>query len=515
MKQSLQLKIGQQLAMTPQLQQAIRLLQLSSLDLQQEVQEALESNFMLEVEDSNDPQEHSDEGENTPQETEALIQAVDTALAQDDAAAESSGTIAKEEQQVDFQESQTDIPEELPTDSQWDEIFDTPVIHASTTPSSHAFNNQDNDFLEQTQSETQNIRDYLREQINLMRLSDEDTEIAEVIIDSIDDSGYLTAEISELLSNFDEQSEIGEAELMAVLHMIQQLEPAGVGARNIQESLQIQLNQLPEDTPWLAEAKHLVKRYLHLLSSRDFNHLKRRMKLSEEEMIAVIKLIQSLNPRPAGQISTEKTQYIVPDIIVKKVNGVWRAELNPDLIPNLTINQHYLQLSKTVRNEADISSMKEHIQEARWFIKSIQSRHETLLKVARCILEFQQDYFNYGEEYMKALVLADVAKKVDMHESTISRVTTQKYMHTPKGIFELKYFFSSHVSTASGGEASATVIRAIIKKLIESENKRKPYSDNKLSQLLAQQNYKVARRTVAKYRESLSIPPSNERKTLA
>ncbi len=239
------------------------------------------------------------------------------------------------------------------------------------------------------------------------------------------------------------------------------------------------------------------------------------MKLDEKRLAQVIGLIKSLSPRPGSHISDDRPHYITPDVYVRKIKGDWYCELNPDSAPTIKINEQYLSLIKDAKKDSDMNSIKDHLQEARWFIKSLQSRNETLLKVARCIVNFQKDFFEYGEEHMRALVLADVAEVVGMHESTISRVTTQKYMHTPRGIFELKYFFSSHVNTASGGEASATAIRAIIKKLISQENSKKPLSDNKISTMLAEQNYKVARRTVAKYRESMSIPPSNERKNIA
>ena len=238
------------------------------------------------------------------------------------------------------------------------------------------------------------------------------------------------------------------------------------------------------------------------------------MKMNETNLAQVISLIKSLSPRPGSHISDNKPHYITPDVYVKKIKGQWVCELNPDTAPNIKVNEQYLSLVKGAKKSTDMNSIKEHLQEARWFIKSLQSRNDTLLKVSRCILDFQRDFFDYGEEHMRALVLADVAEVVEMHESTISRVTTQKYMHTPGGIFELKYFFSSHVTTSSGGEASATAIRAIIKKMIAKEDTRKPLSDNKLSIMLAEQNYKVARRTVAKYRESMSIPPSNERKEI-
>jgi RNA polymerase sigma-54 factor len=525
MKQSLQLKIGQQLTMTPQLQQAIRLLQLSSVDLQQEIQEALDSNFMLEVDESGKSQTDSNE-ENTYTDPLSPVNSdtnnepipISTESNQIDSNKNVSDVEASSSEisQVDFEDIQNTIPSELPTDTNWDEVFDSNTIHNSS--STTQYSGSDNDFLDNAINNNgkseDNIQEHLFSQLDLISISNEDREIAEYIIDSIDDDGYLSTTIEDLLENFIEKEDIEKEEVEAVLHLIQSFDPIGIAARDLRENLLLQLKQLDPDTPNLQIATNLVDRHLHLLGSRDYTSLKRRMKLSEEKLIEIIKLIQSLNPRPAGQITDKKPQYIIPDIIVKKYKGTWHAELNNDFVPPLTINKEYMELSKQVKSTKDASNMKENIQEAKWFIKSILSRNETLLKVSRCILDFQQDFFNYGEEYMKALVLADVAEKVDMHESTISRVTTQKYMHTPKGIFELKYFFSSHVSTNTGGEASATAIRAVIKKFIGSENTAKPYSDNKLSQLLDQQNYKVARRTVAKYRESLSIPPSNERKLL-
>jgi RNA polymerase sigma-54 factor len=520
MKQSLQLKIGQQLTMTPQLQQAIRLLQLSTLDLQQEIQDALDSNFMLEIDESQSNQTDSNEENSYTDpvaENKSLEVNNDVTTAEQHNSSSEIDPPAAETAQVDFEENQNTIPDELPTDANWDEVFENNTIHSTSGSSqlSGADSNFIDDLLQNNGKLDDNIQECLFKQLELISLSDEDKNIAEVIIDSIDDNGFLTASIEELLENFPNQNEIEEEEIEAVLHLIQNFDPPGVAARDLRESLLIQLKLLEPHTPWLKEATNLVDRHLHLLGNREFTNLKRRMKLAEDQLVCVIELIQSLNPRPAGQISDTKPQYIVPDVIVKKYKGIWHAELNNDSMPPLTINKEYMELSKDIKNSSDASAMKENIQEAKWFIKSVQSRNETLLKVSRCILDFQQDFFNYGEEYMKALVLADIAEKVGMHESTISRVTTQKYMHTPKGIFELKYFFSSHVSTNSGGEASATAIRAVIKKIIDSEKTSKPYSDNKLSQLLAQQNYKVARRTVAKYRESLSIPPSNERKTLA
>ena len=253
---------------------------------------------------------------------------------------------------------------------------------------------------------------------------------------------------------------------------------------------------------------------MHLLGTRDYAQLMRRTRLKEEQLKHTINLIQTLNPRPGDSVARNNTEYVVPDVFVRKVNNRWLVDLNPDVAPKLRINNDYASMVKRADNSADNNYLKDNLQEARWFLKSLQSRNETLMKVATCIVEHQLNFFEYGDEAMKPMVLADIAADVEMHESTISRVTTRKYMHTPRGIYELKYFFSSHVSTSSGGECSSTAIRALIKKLVASENPRKPLSDNKITNLLAEQGIEVARRTIAKYRESLQIPPSNERKRL-
>ena len=265
----------------------------------------------------------------------------------------------------------------------------------------------------------------------------------------------------------------------------------------------------------LKEAKRLVRKHLDLLGTHDYAQLSKRMKLSRDELRVVVNLIQSLNPRPGIQIGTSETTYVVPDVFAKKIKGLWKVELNSEVSPNLRVNNQYAGFISKLNNRADNNTLKTHLQEARWFIKSLNSRQETLLKVAKSIVERQADFLEYGEEAMKPLVLHDIAKELEMHESTISRVTTQKYLHTPRGIFELKYFFSSHVGTQNGGECSSTAIRAMIKKMVAAENSAKPLSDNKIATLLSERGIQVARRTVAKYREAMVIPPSNERKRLA
>jgi len=308
--------------------------------------------------------------------------------------------------------------------------------------------------------------------------------------------------------------EVDLDEVFAVLHALQLFEPSGVCCHDLQECLLVQLRQLAPDTPRLEEARLLVSRHIAQLASGDRKQILRRLKLSEEALRETMALIQSLNPYPGDDVGEDDTQYVIPDVFVRKRNDRWSVELNPDIAPKLRINDQYASLIKRADNSPDNNYLRDNLQEARWFLKSLQSRNETLMKVATKIVERQRGFLDYGPEAMKPLVLHDIAEEVEMHESTISRVTTQKYMHTPRGIFELKYFFSSHVSTTSGGECSSTAIRAVVKKLVAAENPHKPLSDNKITQLLAEQGINVARRTIAKYRDALLIPPSNERKRL-
>ncbi|MEM7504937.1 MAG: RNA polymerase factor sigma-54, partial [Pseudomonadota bacterium] len=361
----------------------------------------------------------------------------------------------------------------------------------------------------------QSLSERLYWQAELARFSAEDMLIAAAVIDAIDESGYLSLtleDIQESLSSDIEDIEVDQVQ--AVLKRIQQFEPPGVGARDLRECLLIQLEQLPEDTPWLEEAQALVGDCLQLLGNRDFAQVMRLLRLDREQLQEVMALIQLLSPRPGEAVDPKPPEYIVPDVVVSQRNGVWQVELNQEALPRLRINDGYASLIRRADSSPENTSMRTHLQEARWFIKSLQSRSETLLKVARCIVERQRDFFEQGPEAMKPMVLHDVAEVVEMHESTISRVTTQKYMLTPRGVFELKYFFSSHVSTDTGGEASSTAIRAILKKLISAESPAKPLSDSKLAKMLSDQGINVARRTVAKYRESLMIPSSSERKRL-
>ena len=495
MKTSLQLKLGQQLAMTPQLQQAIRLLQLSTLDLQQEIQEALDANPLLELEEGT-PETTNGEDESNATAAEASDSSNDDGLSEvaDTETFDTSDAIEQQE-----------MPEDLPVDTTWDDVYS-----ASTGNTGIAL---DDDMPVYQGETTESLQDYLMWQVELTPFSETDRTIATAIIDAIDEKGYLTCSAEDILESMgDDDVELDEVE--AVLKRVQQFDPLGVASRNLQECLMLQLATFQPDTPWLAEARMLLTDYIDLLANRDYRQLMRDTKLKEPELKQVMQLIHGLDPRPGNRVVASDTEYVVPDVSVFKDHGKWVVTINPDSVPRIKVNQQYAALSKNTRNSADSQFIRTHLQDAKWLIKSLESRNETLLKVARCIVEHQQDFFEYGEEAMKPMVLNDIALAVDMHESTISRVTTQKYMHTPRGIFELKYFFSSHVSTDNGGECSSTAIRALVKKLVAAENQAKPLSDSKIATLLADQGIMVARRTIAKYRESLGIPPSNQRKRL-
>ncbi|ENB75813.1 RNA polymerase factor sigma-54 [Escherichia coli] len=476
MKQGLQLRLSQQLAMTPQLQQAIRLLQLSTLELQQELQQALESNPLLEQIDTHEE--------------------IDTRETQDSETLDTADALEQKE-----------MPEELPLDASWD------TIYTAGTPSGTSGDYIDDELPVYQGETTQTLQDYLMWQVELTPFSDTDRAIATSIVDAVDDTGYLTVPLEDILESMgDEEIDIDEVE--AVLKRIQRFDPVGVAAKDLRDCLLIQLSQFDKTTPWLEEARLIISDHLDLLANHDFRTLMRVTRLKEDVLKEAVNLIQSLDPRPGQSIQTGEPEYVIPDVLVRKHNGHWTVELNSDSIPRLQINQHYASMCNNARNDGDSQFIRSNLQDAKWLIKSLESRNDTLLRVSRCIVEQQQAFFEQGEEYMNPMVLADIAQAVEMHESTISRVTTQKYLHSPRGIFELKYFFSSHVNTEGGGEASSTAIRALVKKLIAAENPAKPLSDSKLTSLLSEQGIMVARRTVAKYRESLSIPPSNQRKQL-
>ncbi|MEK6241822.1 MAG: RNA polymerase factor sigma-54, partial [Escherichia coli] len=449
MKQGLQLRLSQQLAMTPQLQQAIRLLQLSTLELQQELQQALESNPLLEQIDTHEE--------------------IDTRETQDSETLDTADALEQKE-----------MPEELPLDASWD------TIYTAGTPSGTSGDYIDDELPVYQGETTQTLQDYLMWQVELTPFSDTDRAIATSIVDAVDDTGYLTVPLEDILESMgDEEIDIDEVE--AVLKRIQRFDPVGVAAKDLRDCLLIQLSQFDKTTPWLEEARLIISDHLDLLANHDFRTLMRVTRLKEDVLKEAVNLIQSLDPRPGQSIQTGEPEYVIPDVLVRKHNGHWTVELNSDSIPRLQINQHYASMCNNARNDGDSQFIRSNLQDAKWLIKSLESRNDTLLRVSRCIVEQQQAFFEQGEEYMKPMVLADIAQAVEMHESTISRVTTQKYLHSPRGIFELKYFFSSHVNTEGGGEASSTAIRALVKKLIAAENPAKPLSDSKLTSLLSEQ----------------------------
>jgi RNA polymerase sigma-54 factor len=501
MKQSLQLKLGQQLTMTPQLQQAIRLLQLSTLDLQQEIQQALDSNPLLELSED-------DFFEPTDDRADELAAASSPGSMQNMEQAASGELDDGSEWSASESNEPTMMPDDLPVDIQWEDL-----LPSASAPNPQGDENFEGD-LGSRNSANESLRERLLWQLGLTRLSDTDRLIALSIIDATDSNGRLMSTLDEIHASLLGDLDIDEDEVVAVLHRLQQFEPPGVCARDLQECLQIQLHQLPPATPWLEQAKLILGRYMNQLASSDYDQILRRTRLQEHELKDVLALIQSLDPNPGHTAVPEEIEYIVPDVFVSKKNGRWVVELNPDIAPKLRINSDYASLIKRADNSADNTYLRDNLQEARWFLKSLHSRNETLMKVASRIVEHQRNFLEYGAEAMKPLVLHDIAEAVEMHESTISRATTNKYMHTPRGIFELKYFFSSHVATTTGGECSSTAIRALIKKLVAAENPRKPLSDNKIALVMQDQGIEVARRTIAKYRETLFIPPSNERKRL-
>ncbi|MGI9299797.1 MAG: RNA polymerase factor sigma-54 [Luminiphilus sp.] len=472
MKQALQLKLGQQLTLTPQLQQAIKLLQLSTLDLQQTITETLESNPLLDEEDT-------------------LVDQVDNTL----------------KESVDFSEAVSeDIPgTELQVDAAWEDVMPS----AAPSSSSQSMGDSDMNFAERD-SLPETLQSHLLWQLNLTRFSAADHTIALAFIDAVDVDGRLTQTPEQIHLGL-ASDDIELDEIMAVLHRLQHFEPTGVFAADLRECLLIQLRQMALDTPHRETAGLLVSRHIEQIPVADPKNLARRMRTTPDDIVGALSLIRSLNPTPGSSVESEVTEYIVPDVFVKRVDGRWRVELNPDIAPKLRINDHYAELLSAGSN-TDKDYGRASMQEAKWFIKSLLSRNETLLKVASSIVQHQRAFLDHGDEAMRPLILADIAGEVDLHESTVSRATTRKYMHTPRGIYELKYFFSSHVATTEGGECSSTAIKALIKRIVTQENPQKPLSDAKLCTLLADEGVVVARRTIAKYREQMNIGPSNERK---
>ncbi len=494
MKQSLELKLGQRLTMTPQLQQAIRLLQLSALDLHTEIQQALEENPLLEenedsADDGDGPRTEDQESDNDgPEGQDSPVTDTDLAL---------SG----------------ESPVESDDDSgDWEEQFELPYASSVRNGASESTSFE----IDNRSSAPATLREHLYWQMCMTPFTEQDREIAMAIIDAINEDGYLSCALDEIcqLLNRDPGYELELDEVETVLHQIQNFDPLGVAARDVSECLLIQLKHFDTLTPGLAPAREIARYHLKLLGNRDFAQLQRLLKIDTAELGRAVKLIQDLHPRPGNAVAPAQPSYIIPDIIVKKLKDGWHAELNADAFPQVRINRTYQSMLRRGDNSADKRYIQDQLQEARWFLKSLHNRNDTLLKVARAIIDRQHGFFDFGEEAMKPMVLHDIAETLSMHESTISRATTQKYMVTPRGIFELKFFFSSHVSTLDGGTRSSTAIRSLIRKLVETESPVKPISDSKIVKLLEEQGITVARRTVAKYRENMNIPPSNQRKSL-
>lgn len=461
--------------MTPQLQQAVRLLQLSTLELNTEIQQALESNLMLEADET--PENSPEAGENEQQEYP------------------DSSTPGKEV-----------IPEELPVDAEWSSIYE-PAPYRNAAPSDDEY-----DMMASTAATT-TLRDHLRWQTCLASFDARQQAVAEAIIDGINDKGYFTGDLEDIAAGFGEQGVTTEL-AQEVLETIQTFDPAGVGARDLQECLLIQLRQLPASTPLKSRVLRIVSDHFEALSNRNLALLKLRSGLDNDELKQAIELVRQCSPYPGDNFSSDDSQYVTPDVIVRKHNGRWLVEANPETLPKLRINSYYSSLIKRGDQSHDNQMMRDHLQEARWLLKSLHSRQETLLRVAHRIIEHQKAFLEHGPEAMKPLVMREIAEELDLHESTISRAATNKYLLTPQGVYEFKYFFSSHVGSTDGDNHSSTAIRARIRKMIQDEQSGKPLSDNKITALLKQEGISVARRTVAKYRESMSIPSSSERKRM-
>jgi len=483
MKASLQLKLGQHLTLTPQLRQAIRLLQLSSMELEAELNEALEANPLLErIEDGD-----GDALEDAASPGEPGTDTSDPA---------SAGT-------GDDAEGETDFGADLDYEPLWDDDY----VSRGNRPDG------DDEHGELAAAATEDLRDHLLWQLNLTPLSLRDRSIGAAIIEAIDDEGQLSESLEDLIDGLRPEIEAELDEVEAVLHRIQRLDPPGCGCRSLSECLDVQLSVLPADTPGLVVARCLVRDHLEQLAKADCSRLARQLGEAPEAIEQALSLIRSLDPRPGAQIAPAQIDYVVPDAYVQRRGGMWRVSLAPHALPRIGVNRHYESLIAGA-GRGDASYLRGQLQEARWLIKSLHSRADTLLRVVQCIVRHQCGFLEHGPEAMRPLVLREVAEELELHESTVSRVTTRKYLHTPRGTFELKHFFSSSLATTDGGAASSTAIQAMIRRLIEAEDARKPLSDANLAKELKLQGITVARRTVAKYREAMNIPASHERQRL-
>jgi RNA polymerase sigma-54 factor len=469
LKPSLQLKLGQQLTMTPQLQQAIRLLQLPALELQAHIRELLEKNVMLE------PLEES-EGTGT-------FEVVATAEAPPPPESRRESTV---------------------------EVLEEPWAQQNTGPADTPWSGDDEERQQEyADSTAESLQDYLLSQLELARLAPRELAIASAIVDAVSDDGYLTETLEEIARTLRPEIECGAAEVQSVLERVQALDPAGVGARSVGECIELQLRQLDPATPGFSTALKIARHHLELVAERELTLLRRELRASDEEIACALALVRSCHPRPGSTVSAGNAQYVVPDVFVRRTEHGWGVEINSATLPRVRLNQSYASL---IGRAASHASMRAQLQEARWLLKSLEIRHETLIKVARSIVERQTAFLEHGEEHMRPMILRDIAEAVGMHESTVSRVTSGKYMHTPRGVFELRYFFSSQVEGADGSGTSSTAIRAKIRKLVKEEDPENPLNDGRIAQLLSSEGIPVARRTVAKYREAMGIPASSERR---
>jgi RNA polymerase sigma-54 factor len=511
MKQNLQLRISQNLALTPQLQQSIRLLQLSSLELNQELELILQDNPLLEL----------IEGElDFDEESDAPAKEASEELSSDHS---ETDEVDDTYSPLDYQENNasTTTPEETPQNNEDFGAIDydddgLDYGSAGNWDEASKQNDSDDDEGDYTRQEiiTEDLRGHLLNQIKLMPLSERDQRLMLLLIDSINEDGYLEESLEEIVESLPLELEVDLLELQTALKHIQNLDPPGIGACNLQECILLQFNAMPKDTPDLDIAREIVENHLAVLANKDFAKLRKLLNCTESTLKNAQNLILMQNPRPGSKFAQIKSDHFIQhEVIVKKVKGIWIATLNDGVMPKLRINQMYADILK--RNRENSSQyLQSQMQEARWMIKNIQQRFSTILRVSQAIVDRQRNFFEHGEIAMRPLVLREIADELELHESTISRVTTHKYMLTPRGVFELKYFFGSHVATDAGGACSATAIRALIKQMVNEENPKKPFSDNQISDTLAKQGIVVARRTIAKYRESLNIPPANLRKSL-
>jgi RNA polymerase sigma-54 factor len=484
MKQSLQLRLSQHLTLTPQLQQSIRLLQLSTLELDQEIERYLRDNPLLE------------RAEGAPDTGAGMMSMAD-------GPSSDAGNTATEE----GPRENADSPAER--ESEGDLLAE--IAYGTSGTSGDRDDGDDSDYP-QLASETPTLREHLLSQLALLNLTERDRTLTGLLIDTLDEDGYLTQTLDDVQAMLPEELCVDAEELATALCHVQHLEPSGIGARSLAECLALQLQALPSATPYCDKALLVVTQHLDALASKDYVRLKRALRCDDEGLRAVHRLITSLEPKPGRDYSRADTRYIIPDVIVMKHKGLWIASLNPEAMPKLRVNRLYADILSRGRGAAQ--QLSGQLQEAKWLIKNVQQRFDTILRVSQAIVDRQRNYLEHGAIAMRPLVLREIADVLELHESTVSRVTTNKFMRTPRGIVELKFFFGSHVSTDAGGSASSTAIRELIRQMVGTENQRKPLSDSQISSLLAQQGIVVARRTVAKYRESLQILPGNLRKTL-